>query len=349
MRAYACKLSIAMIPRHNNLHALRLLFALQVLLVHVSQLQNESSSWLDHFSGVPAFFFLSGFLIHAAYLNSDSLYDYARNRALRLLPALWLVTLVSAMVLVWIKGVSNVTQNPMQWLAWIVGQGTIGQAYNPAIFRDIGLGVINGVLWTITVEILFYFLLPVLVFLEKNITRHAVLIFAIASYVIYNSKNFLSEPVAMGKSVYDFLSLTPLVWGWMFAMGILAHKHFEIIQPQLKKFGFAIVPVLILIVLNQQGVLNTRGNYVGIVYYFVLMMVVLYAAFSIPSYPLAADFSYGLYIWHAPVINLCIVLYGIEKLSLPVVVIASFFLATLSWYLIEAPALRLKHSSIVKR
>ena len=58
--------------RKNNLDWLRLVFALQVILIHgLENLKLNSTSligsFLHHFPGVPAFFFVSGFLIYASF------------------------------------------------------------------------------------------------------------------------------------------------------------------------------------------------------------------------------------------------------------------------------------------
>jgi peptidoglycan/LPS O-acetylase OafA/YrhL len=80
-------------PRNNNLEWLRLIFAAQVVLVHVAEhLKMEIPSFIKHFPGVPAFFFVSGFLIYASYLNAPGR-RYFENRFLRIYPALVLVTL----------------------------------------------------------------------------------------------------------------------------------------------------------------------------------------------------------------------------------------------------------------
>lgn len=58
-------------PRLNNLEWLRLFFALQVVAGHCSaHLGLRLPKILAFFPGVPAFFFVSGFLIYASYSNS---------------------------------------------------------------------------------------------------------------------------------------------------------------------------------------------------------------------------------------------------------------------------------------
>jgi peptidoglycan/LPS O-acetylase OafA/YrhL len=70
---------------------------------------------------------------------------------------------------------------------------------------------------------------------------------------------------------------------------------------------------------------------------------VLWIAFALPKVSLTFDLSYGLYVWHMPVINLFIVL-GIQSISAAIGL--SFVLAILSWFLVEKPMLKLKKYSL---
>ncbi len=46
--------------------------------------------------------------------------------------------------------------------AWLAGQVSFLQFFNPEQFRGFGIGVANGALWTITVELQFYVFIPLL-------------------------------------------------------------------------------------------------------------------------------------------------------------------------------------------
>jgi len=60
----------------------------QVVFVHAAEHLNFAiPAIIGHFPGVPAFFFVSGFLIYASYLNAPGR-RYFENRFLRLFPAL---------------------------------------------------------------------------------------------------------------------------------------------------------------------------------------------------------------------------------------------------------------------
>jgi peptidoglycan/LPS O-acetylase OafA/YrhL len=151
-------------PRKNNLEWLRLIFAMQVVLAHTSNHLESAFKlprFISNFPGVPAFFFVSGFLIYSSYHNSPN-NRYFENRFLRLFPGLVLVTIGGGGVILFAQGWDSLLNNTSTFIYWFLSQITLGQAYNPELFRTVGIGVINGSLWTITTEILFYLSVPAL-------------------------------------------------------------------------------------------------------------------------------------------------------------------------------------------
>ena len=332
-------------PRENNLQWLRLAFAVQVVLVHATEhlgVVGPGLELIQHFPGVPAFFFVSGFLIYAAYANTPD-HRYFQNRFLRLYPGLVFVTLGGAAVALIAHGWSDLLVKFSTYATWFLAQTTLGQAYNPGHFRDIGVGVINGSLWTLTTEILFYLCVPALVWLERRF-RYAVLLLSCVSFAIYaQGPTIWQDAIYRGKTVYDFIALTPIAWGWMFGAGMLAVKHFSLIRRSIRFLPLAILPLATLMLVGTGPFLGSAGNRLGLVYFALYMAVVLWCAFGTPFLPLKFDLSFGTYVWHMPVINLLLVL-AVPSLSL--VLFLTFSIATLSWLLIERPALRLKRHSL---
>ena len=80
----------------NNFNLLRLLAALQVLIVHQFnsfEVKHDFLSIITLFPGVPIFFFISGYLVAQSYERSvkgSGIIDYIIKRSLRIFPALWL-------------------------------------------------------------------------------------------------------------------------------------------------------------------------------------------------------------------------------------------------------------------
>jgi peptidoglycan/LPS O-acetylase OafA/YrhL len=130
--------------------------------------------------GVTLFFTLSGFLLYRPFAAAlvrghpgPSYAAYLRNRALRILPAYWVVLLLSAVVLqtTWIRPsaasdlqIGNLASHPARLLLTAVFM----QNYLP---DTVGSGV--GPAWSLAVEVVFYLALPLLVLLAYALGRSA--------------------------------------------------------------------------------------------------------------------------------------------------------------------------------
>lgn len=330
--------------KRNNLDLLRLVFALQVLFLHAAEhLGSRVPTFIDHFPGVPAFFFVSGFLIYASYKNSPG-WRYVQNRFLRIYPAMIFCCVGMVVIALIAHGWGDLARHGRQYAFWFLAQVTLGQTYNPAFLRDVGVGVLNGSLWTITTEVLFYFCVPLLARAEANY-RFTIHTLTAASFLLYAfGPHIWTQPVYRDKTAFDVLSLTPLVWGWMFGTGILAFKYFERLKKHSWLLPLAVIPVIVLGALGSSGpILGSAGNTLGIVYFLCYVAAVFWLAFRTPAIPLKADLSYGVYIWHMPVINLLLVL---SMANLWVALAGTLMLASISWFLIEKPCLKLKKRSL---
>lgn len=330
-------------PKNNNLELLRLVFALQVMFVHFGEYLNvHMPSIIYQFPGVPAFFFVSGFLVYTSYLHAPGII-YFQNRFLRLMPGLFAVTVGSLLIALMVRGFHDLAANGLEYLIWFLLQLSIGQAYNPSIFRGIGVGVINGSLWTITVELLFYLLVPLIAHYERKF-KHLVFLLVALSFIIYSfGPTVLGVTVYREKSIYDIFGLTPLVWGWMFGIGILCSKYYYILSRYLRYAPSMLIPLLMMTFWGDGVLFVGGGNRIGILYFICYASLILWFAFSVRFIKLPFDISYGVYIWHMPVVNFLL----IESIgSFLVALIFTLFMATLSWLLFEKPAIKLKRKSL---
>lgn len=334
----------------NNLDWLRLFFALQVMVYHCFHHLNggilpTSLTFINYLPGVPAFFFASGFLIYASCKNTSNNLIYAKNRFLRLFPGLVFVTFGGLFLILFAHWDHNIINEIPTYLIWFFAQMTIGQAYNPSLFNDIGLGVINGALWTITVEILFYIAVPIIIFLERKFSRVVYFLFFL-SFLIYSfGGSLLSEYSLLGKNLFRYFELTPIVWGWMFMAGIICFKKIDFVDKYIKHFYLAIIPLLILITLNiPDSVLFTPfDNRLGLIYFLSLCLIILYLAFVTPVIKLNLDLSYSIYIWHLVIINFLLTI-DIKNIFIAFLLVT--FISLISWYLVEKPYLKKKQKTI---
>ena len=284
------------IPKQNNLNLLRLIFAFQVFFVHLSHHISDFSlpKVVHHFPGVPCFFFISGFLIYQSCISLPTR-NYFINRFLRLFPGIIFATFGAILVIFVAKDAHFLYDNIFLIVTWIFSQITLGQAFNPSQFRDIGVGVLNGSLWTITVEILFYLICPVIVFFEKKI-KHFVFFIIIISIFVFFSQPLFDEKVYRSKTIYDFLALTPFVWGWMFGFGIITSKYFNRIIKKLKYLSILSLFFVLSVLIIDFPYIQTSGNSLNPFYFVGLSILILYLAFQIPVFSFKNDLSYGIYV-----------------------------------------------------
>ena len=340
-------------PRANNFDLLRLLAATQVMLVHMlDHLKLDIGGWatlLNHIPGVPVFFVISGFLISASYERAPSLKNYARNRLLRIYPALWVCLLLSVLVIVFIAKVDFSAGDMGLWLA---AQATVVQFYNPDFLRGFGVGVINGSLWTISVELQFYVVLPLFYWLTKRVVhwRDAVLLVALITGAVVNWKIYRLIETSE-KNIYLKLAeiLLPM-HVYLFIAGMLLQRNYQKISRWLQ--GKAWVWVLgyaaVIAAVDRFGGMTT-GNKIHPLIGLVLAGLVISLANTRPqlSRHLHGDISYGVYIYHMLVINVLVQwqLAG-NGIAAALGVAAVYVLAVLSWLFVEKPALARKKTTM---
>ena len=157
--------------RLNNFDLIRLLAAAQVVFVHAvghTPVLGVGPPWLRElldvvilFPGVAVFFVVSGFLIAKSYERlRDEPRVYLWHRVLRIYPALFLCFAVAMIALGVFGFLTPDVVGSVKFWGWLAGQLSFGQFYNPEFFRGFGMGVVNGALWTISVELQFYLFLP---------------------------------------------------------------------------------------------------------------------------------------------------------------------------------------------
>ena len=337
------------ISTENNFDLLRLFAALQVALSHsMSHLDHPLPilSWIAALPGVPIFFFLSGLLIYGSYtssLNSATpLKTFYTKRFLRLYPGLW-VCFFFSIGLVALSGYFHITPVPIvDAISWGAAQLTFFQFYHADFLRSFGVGALNGALWTIAVELQFYILFPLIHRLLK-----VGLVPIVAIMTIFIILNFLNSHFNPKISVFEKLfEVSFLPWIYMFLTGAVI-AHFSVIRRQIVK-----VPILLAILLFIVTYLTSIylempwGNSVNFIGFFVIAILCFRIAFYRPTISdrilRKNDISYGIYIFHMPIINSVLYKFGAGDVQFYCAFIATILTALLSWFFIERPCLRMK-------
>jgi peptidoglycan/LPS O-acetylase OafA/YrhL len=353
--------------RVNNFDLIRLLAAAQVAVVHTMSAfkmygihATAFNLGVRMFPGVPIFFVISGFLISKSYERSTSLRDYYRNRCLRIFPALW-VCLVASLGVILIAGVSVLGPvSSRAWLGWWAAQMSLYQQFGPDFLKPVGLGSLNGSLWTIPVEIEFYLLLPLIyaVFqLRKrrgDVALLALLAGSIALHWYYCRPSLYPDPpsVLPGPPDHTFLVETVVPYLWMFLVGVLMQRHWTVLRGFLAgRAHWWLLGYLLICVATKRLHMYVGSADISPLFLLPLAGLVLSCAVTRPTLSDRLlrdnDISYGTYIYHVLVLNALLVL-GVEGrfLSALAALGISFGLGAASWWCVERPFLRHKRKSL---
>ncbi len=342
--------------RDNNLDLLRLLAALQVAVVHAKEsfrvtVPGAVEFVLDAFPGVPIFFFLSGLLIYRSYEHAGGLRPFAVNRALRLFPALWTCVLVSLGSVV-ATGYSLADVPWSRLLAWLAGQMTIVPFWNPAWLRAYGVGVVNGSLWTIAVELQFYALTPLLWWLVRRRGDGARTLPVLALLASAANVAYLALPRTVAESLPGRLAMVSFVpWVYMFILGAVVSTRPALIAAVTARPLWQWLALYGVLAGATRAAGLPLGNHVHPLLVLSLVPVVLHIGWARPGlaerWLHGDDISYGAYIYHMPVINVLLQTGALAAWpAVGVALAVTVGLAFTSWRLVERPALRLKTRSL---
>ena len=351
--------------RVNNFDIIRLFAASQVMLFnHYARyfdckwLMNDVMSSL---AGVPIFFFISGFLISMSFENNGNILQYAKNRVLRIFPAWWVCMFV-AILSVFASGYGiDVFANLKQFILWVFTTFSY-PVYNPDFMREYGVGVLNGSLWTVPVELEFYVLLPLLYCLLNASKSKAILPFILLVVLYYSNVLFVravwgEQPDFHTSGIY-FKLYRVMCYPhlWMFMTGVLFQLNSDFLIKKLAGKFFITLPLFLslkLIVLYSGVSVVFQQMFFDLPLYLILGATILSAAFSKPnlSFKLLRgnDISYGIYIYHMPVANFVLYKFGASFETMLVSAAICVLFALASWKLVEYPALKLKKHQFVLR
>ncbi|MDE1175639.1 MAG: acyltransferase [Edaphobacter sp.] len=320
--------------RENNFDIIRLLLAIVVVLFHVGYICGAPvfASLPHYFSGhlaVEGFFAISGFLIFASWERCSGIRDYTIKRAARILPGYWLATLF-CLAIAFSYGSYHVGR--FLFANLIFANFLAGSI--PGVFVANPEHGMNGALWTIKIEVMFYIAVPIIVWLCRRLHRDAVLWTIFALSIIYR--------VAMAE--HNTLALQLPGQLSFFMIGALIHYHLDWFEKHGK--WITLVAILSYVISVKSGWFAFRPAAVA--------TLTLSAALLLPVVKGPTrwgDFSYGAYVLHWPIIQIIVAtgLFAVRPwLALIVTFIAVAVGATLSWFVVEKPSLALAHSRRIK-
>lgn len=280
----------------NNFDFLRLVLAISVFCSHYDILMGTP---LVNFPfslprTVSSFFVISGLLIFRSYCRSSSLKSYARKRLFRIFPAYLLVVLLSAFLFLPFSALQtcDYLSSSDLW-KYLAANALTLNFLHPDLPGVLDGEAVNPSLWTIKIELLLYCLVPLLACFCVGRRRGvsivlAVILSAIAVFLRWNADR-------TGVGAYDLVGKwTSLCACFMAGVAVfLYHKEMA------KYKWYLCVPAVVAIVAD--------GYVADFFHSFSLGVLIYVVAFSFPllnKFGRCGDFSYGIYLFHAPIIRL---------------------------------------------
>jgi peptidoglycan/LPS O-acetylase OafA/YrhL len=329
--------------RPSGFDYIRIVLAISVIFAHSTlqkELENETVAQtfgLYTTLIVPMFFALSGFLVAGSLERCKSLVTFLGLRVFRIIPALAVEVILSALVLgpiFTILPLAEYFSSPVfhKYLLNIAGHI---HYYLPGVFENNKSTQVNGQLWTVPWELACYLVLALIVILGGYKFKRGLTYVLILGYLVELFQYFYSNQstnVATGQiTVLCFLSG---IWVYRNRGGIPYFRKMFVIALVLSVFlefvpnGIRFIPIPVAYMTIFLGLLNPRRN----------------------ETLLGGDYSYGIYLYGyvvqqaifaiSPIFD---VWYLNLLVSLPLVIIIAYA----SWHLVELPVLQKK--GILKR
>lgn len=328
-------------PR-NNFNLIRLMLAGMVVAYHVVVLSGgQNAAGAPALSvaaqlGVQGFFVVSGYLVWESLERSASIRVYAEKRARRLVPAYVTVVLLCAICGLAISAEAREDlAGVARYIGWnLVFLNSLSPTL-PGVFAHNPFPEVNGALWTLKIEVMFYLILPVLAWIVRKAGTTRWIVFLLI-YVTAEAWRIGLSRYGGEQPIVDALARQLPGQMSFFVTGIALACWRDRVRwrPVLPATGLILTALSIALPAAEP----VRALGLGI--------TVIWLSVGIIRLPDAArfgDISYGLYIVHFPIIQALIAL-GLFAdnwvAGAATSVAASILAALLLWRFVEKPALR---------
>ena len=281
----------------NEFDFIRFLLASLVVFQHTSKIfKIDNFLNFNSIPAVPIFIFISGLFISESFIFSESIKNYFIKRIRRILPAYIFIVIFGGLFVY----LTNIFINDFKFtsifyllkyyfynLLFLNFKFPCIQNLNSII--DINDCAVNASLWTIKFEILFYLILPLLMFFGKINTKSFFHFLTVISLLIIGIVNNIS--------IYLEIFLCFLI-GVGFSM---TRKSWSMVLKNIKINSYLrLIIVFTLVILSG-----------GIIPLFITLPLLLLASF-LPTIDNSKDFriskygdlSYGIYLIHFPIIRI---------------------------------------------
>lgn len=326
----------------NCFDFLRYFFALFLIVVHYCTLAGIDTILLRWGNiRVKAFFIISGFLVFYSFINQPDLNLYVDKRLRRIVPPYVLVVFACFLLGSLITNLSFkdyfLSFDTYRYLLANFSFMNFIEPSLPGVFDSANMynSAVNGSLWTMKVEIMFYISVPLVYFFLKRYNKFNVILFVFIFVFIYEFIfSFLYEKT--GSELYRLIKSQITQFKYFYS-GTLILLYFDKFLKYLKYlFPIALVVFIFRNKLMLFSVLEPLG----------FATLIIGSAYSLKFLNFFRNYdniSYGMYLFHYPIVQ-CFVFYGYTErypvLSFCAVLCITLIISFLSWKYVEKPIIK---------
>lgn len=292
----------------NNFDQLRLILAVLVFFAHWNILTNQHlTNPLFHLSGfaVDMFFIVSGFLIFWSFDNDQNQKNFYIKRFFRIFPLYAFLIVLQTLFFIGFSD-GSLTQIVKYFVSNILFLNFLAPSVGSTL-SGLEVDAINGSLWTLKNEVMFYALVPFIFFLYKKWGGY----FLASLYGLSVLYLFVIE--YMGNTISNGLSKL-----YFFATDYIGDEKLLVQFPgQLRLFVVGIMLYVLFDKLNNKNIYPFLLSSLVLILFFeddiffkytfypvCIGILVVFIAYYVKLIDINFDFSYSLYILHFPVIQL---------------------------------------------
>lgn len=318
----------------NNFTPLRLGLALLVVLGHYKLFIGIGSPTFPFnyaALAVECFFVVSGYLVANSFDRDPDLKRFFIKRFFRIYP-LYITVVIAQTLILGSLAEGGITANLGSMGTYLLANA----AFANFLQYDVGSAPLSGLyesslnasLWTLKIEFAFYLLLP---FIWRLFMRYGVVVLVgiFLASVAYQQGMELAGHHTLAKQLPGQLQF--------FVLGVAAYRYRHLLRLENRWVGLGLAMALAAVV---TALLTTRPP---VLYPLLVAALVVALSLLTPRVKMKSDISYGVYLLHAPIIQLSLLfgIYepGLDGLAVTVALVLLLALAAERW--VEAPGIAL--------
>ena len=336
--------SVELIQKDNCFDFIRYFFTISIFIVHFFDLTNINQNWfVSGATGVKAFFIISGFLLFYSQIQKQNLKYYIEKRIRRILPPYISVIFLCTFIGIFLTKLSFteyiISGDTYKYLIANLSFLNFIQPTLPGVFESNFMPTVNGSLWTMKVEVMFYISVPIIFFLFKKYNKLSIMI-AIFLFAIFYDYCFTMLYEQTNNSIYLLIRKqigSQLVYFYSGTFILLYFNYFI-------KYLKYLFPIAIILYFGQD--LNFIFSCLEPLSFATILIGLAYNLKYLNFLRKYDNISYGMYLYHFPIIQV-IIYYKIPQYNIYLAFFIAFMLtiviSALSWRFIEKPIIEKRY------